>query len=180
MKKLIEYYPGFYKRSEEFCQLQEVLEEMVRPLEVASNSLIKQFFIEECTWGLPVWEKLMAVTHALSGQEDSKKREIKGMLLNCGPANLLTIIDIANRFENGTLEFDVDYQTLNMTIRFSSKMGIPPNIKDMQRIIRNIVPARFAINYEFKYNRWSDVKGYLWSEVNNMTWAQLKVMEVNK
>jgi hypothetical protein len=86
--------------------------------------------------------------------------------------------NVSESFTNGEVDIIENNPAYSFTVKFVGSKGIPPNIDDLKAAIEEIKPAHLAVQYEFSYTLWSEVKNITWGTVKTGTWGQLRIREV--
>jgi hypothetical protein len=148
------------------------------------HEILMQLFIEEATWGLSAWEKMLGLSTNSSLSYEERRGNIKAKIRSNSVVTKGRLIEIANSYKQGTIEIVEKSATYEIEIKFVSSYGTPSNFSDFQNAIREIVPAHLGITYVLKYIKWSEVdtKANTFATVNtkNLTWAQIDNGELIK
>jgi hypothetical protein len=120
--------------------------------------VLAQFFVDTATWGLANWERLVNVTVDESKPIDQRRSVIKSKLRGVGTVTVGLIKNVAESYSNGEVAVTESASTYTISIKFVGKLGVPPNMADIQQALRDIIPAHLAINYEFTYVLYDELK----------------------
>ena len=66
-------------------------------------------------------------------------------------------------------------------ITFNDVMGIPPNLRDFEDAITEVMPAHLLVNFIYRYLTWDMYESYnrTWDawDALNLTWDELEVYD---
>ncbi|MBX4149499.1 putative phage tail protein [Paenibacillus lautus] len=133
--------------------------------EVELNSLLAQLNIDTATWALSIYEKELGIRTDLNKPLDERRSVIKSKIRGTGKIGAAQIKIVADAYSNGNVEVTLEH---GIRIEFTSTYGIPPNVDDLKRMVREIAPAHLSINYVFRF--------YMYGEMTatGMTYGQIK------
>lgn len=177
-KRMLGYVYG-YERSTVMQNLFDAEGAELDKLIQALDEVLDQFFVRTATWGLDQWEKELGLPVTPNKPVKERQDKIISMLRGLGTATIKLIKNVSESFDYGEIDIVEDFPAYTITVKFASKAGIPPNLEDMKKAIRDVVPAHLDIKFEFKYFTWDDLdaKGWTWDELEalNLTWDELEV-----
>ncbi|MED0686549.1 YmfQ family protein [Anoxybacillus ayderensis] len=173
MSNLFQYLPNYYQDIREFQTLIGTENEEVEQLNVTIDEVLKQFYVDTATWGLAKWERICGIPVDESKPIDQRRSVIKSKLRGIGTVTVALIKNVAESWYNGEVEVTEQPSLYTVKIKFVSKLGVPPNLADIQNALREIIPAHLAINFEFSYLLIKDVH-------NVMTLSQLEATTLDK
>lgn len=170
MNRLVSHLPRYEKESKTFKMIMaaEQIEFDITNKDI--KELNNQFFIDSATWGLEVYERTLGIKTDISKTLTERRGVIKSKLRGVGKVDNALIKSVADGFVNGGVEVDFNGKIL---IIFNDVKGIPSNLQDLERAIRNISPAHLAITYRFIYLFIKEIH-----EVVTLT--QMEQIELNK
>jgi hypothetical protein len=149
-------------------------------LRQALDELLAQFFVDTATWGLSIWEQMLGLPPADDETLDERRDRIKSKIRGYGTATIRAIKNVAESYDKGIIDVAEDFSKYTV-IRFVDTTGIPSNIEDLKAIVRELVPAHLAIEYEYNYFIWDELDGkhWTWDQLDelNLTWSALEVYE---
>lgn len=116
--------------------------------------LLAQLNIDTATWALAVYEKELGLKTDVSKTLDDRRSLIKSKLRGTGKIGAAQIKVVADSYSNGDVEVTLDN---GIHIEFSSIYGVPSNMADLKKIIREIAPAHLEINYVFRYHTYEEM-----------------------
>ena len=173
MVDLFQYLPNYYDNIREFQELISAEEEEIGLLQNDIDELLEQFHIDTATWGLSYWEGICGIPVDESKPIDHRRSVIKSKLRGIGTVTVGLVKNVAEAYYNGQVEVTEQPSIYTVKIKFVSKLGVPPNLADIQNALREIIPAHLAINFEFSYLLIRDIH-------NAMTLSQLQATTLDK
>ncbi|WP_432199230.1 YmfQ family protein [Anoxybacillus gonensis] len=173
MSNLFQYLPNYYQDIREFQTLIGTENEEVEQLSATIDEVLKQFYVDTATWGLANWERICGIPVDESKPIEQRRSVIKSKLRGIGTVTVALIKNVAESWYNGEVEVTEQPSLYTVKIKFISKLGVPPNLADIQNALREIIPAHLAINFEFSYLLIKDIH-------NVMTLAQLESTTLDK
>lgn len=123
--------------------------------------LLAQLNIDTATWALAVYEKELALKTDVSKTIDDRRSLIKSKLRGTGKIGAAQIKIVADSYSNGDVDVTLEYGGID--IEFTSVYGIPSNMEDLKKIIREIAPAHLEINYMFRFYTYAELKANEWT-----------------
>lgn len=183
------YLPGYYDGEPVMVELLQTEGEEFDLIRLAITEMLDQFFAVTATWALDRWEEELGLV-VPAGLTDADRRErIVSKLRGFGTATKEVVRSVAEAYAFGEVSVeDINDNPAaalpNYTIRvkFISDKGIPNNLADTQRAVREVVPAHLDIIWEFTYNTWDeiDAQNWTWDQVDlmNLTWDQWDNMDL--
>lgn len=158
--------PRFYSDSEIFAILCNLIGNETGLLNEAIVSAFEQNFIRTSDWGLDTHEADYGVSIEPAATTQERQDKIVGKIRGYGTATVALIKSVTEAFTNGTVDVIEDFNGYAVTIRFSDIVGIPPNIVNLQALLREIVPAHLEITFTYLYVTWGMIAA------QNMTWGE--------
>ena len=141
--------PRFYESIREFNELIKVDAKQLAMLDDWMEDVVNQSFVETATWGLTRWEKIFGIYTDVSKPIDQRRSVIKSKIRGAGVTTVALIKEIAESWYNGDIE--VTEEELKVIIKFNSNYGVPSNLADVEKALREIIPAHLLIEYLFSY-----------------------------
>ena len=158
-RKLIDYVPPYYDELLESSEILSAENAEVARLNASINDLLAQFNVATATWGLREWERIAGVTTDATKTIGERRSVVIAKLRGAGVVTVEHVENIAESFQGGDIEVIERYADYTIVIKFVSSFGIPSNLSDLTDILREIIPAHLAIEYEFKFVTYDRVKG---------------------
>lgn len=154
----------------------EILE--LQELSKNIESVFNQFFVDLADSSLERWEKDLGIEVNNSKCDDARRSIIKSKLRGHGTVTLNLINNVSESFSSGEVEVIEDNSSCSFTIKFVGRRGQPPNFEDLKKAIEEIKPAHLAVDYEFTYTTWSELKTLNWDALKQLTWKEVTTLEV--
>ena len=131
-------------------------------LETAIDDLEKQLNIDTATWALEIYEKDLGIKTDLSKPLSDRRSVIKSKERGTGKVDAEMLETVADSYVNGDANV-----TFNGSIQlaFTSILGVPPNMDDLERVLDDLKPAHLAIFYHYLYRRHSELTDYTHGEL---------------
>lgn len=102
------------------------------------------------------WEVLYGIqpnpNKALSERRSVVMAKIRGV----GTVTTALIKFTAESFEFGTVE--VSQEAGVVTITFVSEKGVPPDLGDIEKALRDLLPAHLGVDFKFRFNTYNETK----------------------
>jgi hypothetical protein len=141
--------PRFYGNIRDFQELLTVEAEHLAALDNSMDDLVNQLFIDTATWGLSRWEKIFGIRIDETKPFDQRRSVLKSKVRGAGVTTKALVKEVTESWYNG--EVEVIEQPEKVGIKFNSNFGIPSNLDDVQKALREIIPAHLVIEYLFRY-----------------------------
>ncbi|SDJ92933.1 putative phage tail protein [Paenibacillus naphthalenovorans] len=140
---------------------------------------LNQRFVGTATWDLPNWEEELGIVPRAGQPIEQRRAVVQSKIRGYGKFSGRLLKNVAEAYDNGTVDVSFDPPTSTFTVRFVSTRGIPPNLNNIQEAIREIVPAYLVVSFEFTYLTWDelDSKAFTWDmfDAQGFTWDSLEV-----
>ncbi len=150
-RKLIDYVPPYYDELLESSEILSAENAEVARLNASINDLLTQFNVATATWGLREWERIVGITTDVSKPLGERRSVVIARLRGAGVVTVARVENVAEAFQGGDIEVVERYADYTIVLKFVSDYGVPSNIDDLTAILREIIPAHLAIEYEFKF-----------------------------
>ena len=131
---------------------------IIDALEIEDNILFEnvedlknQFFVDDATWGLSNWEKMLGISKN-NNDIQTRRENIKAKMRSRGTTTLSVIKNICEAYSYGEVEIIVNHSDYSFEINFIGSMGVPKAFAELDKTIEEIKPAHLAHSYKFKYN----------------------------
>ncbi|UAT29399.1 YmfQ family protein [Bacillus badius] len=121
------------------------------------------------------WEVMLGIPVDTSKSLSERRSVVIAKLRGIGTVTKELVKLTAESFEFGEVEVIEGDGTV--TIKFVSELGLPPDLSDIQKALRDIVPAHLEIIYDFKYNTYDVVKA-AYGTYNDLTASGLTYTEI--
>lgn len=158
-RNLIDYVPPYYAELLESSELLSAENTEIARLNASIDELLLQFNVATATWGLREWERIVGVTTDVSKSLGERRSVVIARLRGAGVVTVKHVENVAEAFRGGDVEVIERYADYIIVIKFVSDYGVPTNIEDLTDILREIIPAHLAIEYEFKFKTYDIIAG---------------------
>lgn len=170
-EELKEHLPGYYEGVTEFEELIRVESSQLMGLDDLMESVVDQTFIDTASWAIGRLEFLFGIPSNTSKPLDQKRSFLKAKRRGAGVTTVAMIKEVVESWYNG--EVEVTEKSGGLTIQFNSDYGTPSNLKDVEKALREILPAHLMIQYLFTY--------LLINEIHNTkTLAQMETITLDQ
>lgn len=177
---MLQHVPSYYREIRESKEILESKAKVIDQLNDDIQDLLLQFSVETATWALVQWEKLCGIPIDLSKPIDQRRSVIRSKLRGMGTVTTELIKNVAESYANGEVEVIEKSAEYTISIKFVGKLGIPPNLADIEQALRDIIPAHLLIDYEFTFTTWDrlDSLNLTWNQIDemNLTWNEIEVL----
>lgn len=184
---MFDYGPKMYEEFVESVAIIETEADEIEILHGRIADVLAQFNIETATWGLVAYERDIGIPPQDGSTFESleenglffsdiehdtweslitkyppdinqRRETIKAKLRGVGTATPQLIKSVAESYSNGEVEV-IEKNLLGIVvIRFIGEYGVPAKITEIQRLLREIIPAHLSIEYEYKYVTYAQSK----------------------
>lgn len=169
---LIEKLPYFYENSID-TTIQNSLSLECETLHKEIEDTLSQFFVDDCTWGLEYWEKMLGI--GKNNHDIITRREnIKARMRTRGTSTLEVIKNVCEAYSNGEVDIIQDYANYSFKIKFVSNIGMPRAFDELDRTVNEIKPCHLAHSYEFTFTTNSEIKKYTHKQLSSFTHSQIR------
>ena len=153
---------------------------IIDALEIEDNILFEnvedlknQFFVDDATWGLSNWEKMLGISKN-NNDIQTRRENIKAKMRSRGTTTLSAVKNICEAYSNGIVEIIVNHSDYSFVIDFVGTIGIPRAFAELDKIIEEIKPAHLAHSYKFNYNTHLDISNYTHEQLANYTHDEIR------
>jgi hypothetical protein len=170
---MYEATPSYYH---ELVEAQEILDrqaELLDQIHADMYDVLAQFFVDTATWGLASWERIFGLPTDETKPIEERRSLIKARMRGTGTVTKTMVENVAESWYGGDVEVTENPAEYTITVKFVSSYGVPTNLNDVEKALRELIPAHLAINFEFTYLLIRDIH-------NVMTLAQLEATTLDK
>lgn len=167
--------PSYYQTSQVMGDICNANATELNNINTQLQNTQNQFFVDTADFTLERWEKEFGIE--INNNLDTVYRisKIKSKMRGQGTCTFSLIQNVANSFENGTVQVIEHPSDYTVEIKFISDYGIPPNLSDLQNALSAVMPAHLAIIYTYLYTVWQSAKKTTWGAIEtNGSWSNLK------
>lgn len=154
----------------------------LRQLYIALTEVLEQPFIESATTtGLSRLEHTMAVHPVDFADLPRRRAMLIGKLRGVGTMTVDAIREIISAFGYGTVQVDEYARENRIEITYIDRLGLPPNLEDVEAEVISKLPAHLAVEFIIRYLVWDTLESFQvsWDALDGLglTWDQLEVWE---
>ena len=153
---------------------------IIDALEIEDNILFEnvedlknQFFVDDATWGLDNWEKMLGIPKN-NFDYQTRRENIKAKMRSRGTTTVSVIKNICEAYSNGIVEIIVNYKDYSFEINFIGSIGVPKAFAELDKTVNDIKPCHLAHSYKFNYNTHSDISKYTHEQLANYTHNEIR------
>lgn len=143
--------PRFYETSRVMGGLLDSQGTEVDQLRQALDETLLQFFVPTATWGLERWEHELGIKTDVSKPIEQRRSQLIAKTRGTGTVTFELLRNVAESFENGTIEVTQQPAAYQFTVKFVDTVGLPPNLDDLKAAIEEIKPAHLQVVYAYRY-----------------------------
>lgn len=177
-RSMFDYGPKMYEELVESVAIIETEATEIELLHSRIADVLNQFNVESSTWGLKAYEYEVGVTTDVIKPIDQRKSVVVSKLRGAGVTTRELIENVAEAYANADVEVTEDNPHYNVIVKFVGVLGIPPNMSDLERSLREIIPAHMIYTLVFTYLTWDmlDTANMTWDEIDalNLTWDEFE------
>lgn len=133
----------------------------------------KQFFVDEATWGIDKWEKMLGISKN-NNDIQTRRENIKAKMRSRGTTSIEVIKNICEAYSNGIVEIIVNHSDYSFVIDFVGSIGVPKAFDELDKTIEEIKPCHLAHSYKFNYNTHSNLSKFTHEQLANYTHEELR------
>jgi len=119
------------------------------------------------------WDQLYTAPFVTRPYED-RRGAIKAKMRGQGVVTKAFLKNLVESFTNGEVEIIEDPTHYTVAIKFVSTVGIPANFNTVKQIVREMLPAHYAVEYTNEYSIWGDLRKTTWGNLANYSWGDVK------
>lgn len=173
--RLVDLLPGRYiENSPETAEFQRALQGVTDAMAEAYDEMLLQLDVQTASQWLDLWERMYGLEPDVEKPIEYRRSRLISKMRGSGTTTVQLIQNTAESFSNGSVDV-IEYPTENrFEIKFTSQIGMPPNIEDLTAAIEEIKPAHLAYSYIILYRTWGQLKQYIWADLSSHIWADVK------
>lgn len=150
--------PGYYRENVESKAIVDAHADLHNHVAGDTQDVLAQFFVESATWGLAHWERIFGLATDEAKAPGERRSAIYARMRGIGTVSITMIKNVAESWYGGEVEVIEVTSEYRVIIRFVSSYGVPPNLGDVERALRLLMPAHLLLEFEFKYTTYNDVR----------------------
>lgn len=149
--EMLSFVPAYYEASRIVRADMNAKGKELDQLTQALNETLDQFFVRTATWGLERWEQELGIGTDLQKPLEQRRAVVESKLRGSGTFTGRFVKNVAEAYDNGTVDVTFQPSEWSFTIKFIDTVGIPPNLDDLKALIEEIKPAHLDVEFEFRY-----------------------------
>jgi len=151
VRRLIDYLTPNYKDSPETVDWQNALQVPIEKLWAARDDYFKQLDPMTATWGLDLWERTYGIKTDTTKPYEYRRTRIISKMRGQGTATAEMIRNVAASFADTEVEVIEHPQQYHFEVKFTGRLGTPPNLDDLTATVKEIKPAHLTFGYLYSY-----------------------------
>lgn len=167
---MMDTIPEYYRESHVVNNKIDRESEQWQKLNDAVKDVFNQFFIDTATWGLARWEKICGLPTYEDKPYDERRAMIKSRIRGVGVVTVSLIQNVAESFLGAEVDVFERFDTYTIEVVLVGKRGIPFNVEDIRKAMRDIIPAHLLVEVKFTYLRFDELDQMNW------TWDELDAL----
>lgn len=172
VERLRAYLPSYYDEIVEMDALTATEGVEFDRLSQDIETLLNESYPETSTIFLGRYEKDLQIVVDKTKPADQRRSVVISKMRGSGKVSGSMIKNVAQAYDGGTVDVDVDVPHYTIIITFIDTVGIPPNLDDLKQALEDIKPAHMSLEYKFRY--------LLIREIHNvMTLNQLEIIKLS-
>lgn len=143
-----------------------------------TEQLYNELYVDTATtWGLSYFEERYGLDDTVERTLEERRGRIRAAKRGANVTSIQDLERIAGAFAGGTVSITIDHDAFRVDVTFVDQRGVPTRIQDVQDAINAVMPAYYAIVYDYRYNTYGKVKQLFgtYGELDDsrITYAQL-------
>lgn len=171
LEELRSELPEIYDDIKDFQELLKSESKQLADLETWSEGALDQLFVETASWALSRWEKIYGVYTDINKPLDQRRSVILAKMRGVGVTTVALVKEVADSWYNGSTE--IIESSGKVSVKFNSNLGVPSNLADVEKALREIIPAHLLIEFLFSFLLIRDIH-------NVMTLNELETITLNQ
>lgn len=156
--RLLNTLPVYYRESRQANAIMGAHASLLQNRRDEASDLLTQLEIGSATWALENYEKILGIRTQPNKPIAERREVVKARLRGTANTTISQLKTVAESFYGGKIEITTDYPNYTIRVKFISSIGVPSNLADVERAIRDIVPAHIAFMFDFSYLLVRDVR----------------------
>ncbi len=170
-EEMINRLQPFMRKSKIYEEIFETEGTQYATRDDAVADLQLQLNVDTATWALPIYETELGIAVDPSKSYSERRAVIKSKMRGVGQVDAALIKLVVDSWTNG--DVNVSFADSTITITFTSVIGIPENISDVEIAIEEIKAAHLAVLYVYLYNTYGVLSAFTHGELSAYTHEDL-------
>lgn len=159
-RDLMDALPRYYADSAEVDAIMSANTKEIDRIRMLARDITNQLYVDTATYGLARWERIVGVETFENKPINERRSVIKAKLRGAGVVTAQHIKDVAEAWYGGETEVTEAFSTYAVIVKFVAEYGVPTNLGDVEKALREIIPAHLALVFEFKFVVYNAAKAY--------------------
>ena len=144
--------------------------------EIDPSELTLQMIIDTMTWQLKKEEWIAGLVAGAADLASRKENLRAKWWSQFAKGDLPSLQRIADAYKNGSIALSYAYPVI--TIRFTSAAGVPRDLPELKKRLREVAPAHLGLDYVIIYQTHKDLKVYTHQQLHARTHSGIRNGEV--
>ncbi len=166
---LINYLPLSYRECENTKELQKAFELQVDEMNKNVADLLEQVFVENCNWGIELWEKYLDIPINPLETLAMRKNTVIAKLKGQGVSTVERIKTVTESYTRSPVTVVEHFDQYWFEVSMYSSSDIDDLLIYIKSAIEEIKPAHLNFQYELIYTKHKDLKPYNHQSLNQYT-----------
>lgn len=163
-KEMIMQLQPFQRNSSVYRELFQAQAKQFDNRDAIIADLKLQLSVDTATWALVIYEEELDIPVDTSKPNTERRSVIKSKMRGTGQVDGALIKTVADAFTNGDVEVTFDGK---INIKFTSVLGVPPNMDDLKSALDDIKPSHLRILYLVAYLLVTDAEAMTITELDS-------------
>ncbi len=164
MLDMMTYLPSYMRKSKVLREICSAQHEQIQYIKTGMEDIAQQLSVDTATWGLAIYEKELDIKTDLNKPIEDRRSVIKSKMRGTGKVDAVLIKVVADAYTNGDVIVSFNG---HIVVKFTSKIGTPPNLEDLKAILEGVKPAHLKIDYQFRYITIGEISAMTIGEVHH-------------
>ena len=171
---LMELLPrAVYHGEEHVADLQGAIQSQAEAARAARDDLFRQLRPSTATWGLTLYEREYGIQPDVSKPWEQRLAVWRAKRRGQGTTTKELLELMASSFTGGGVEVREQAAQYLVEICFG-EIGRPPNVEDLERSVREVLPAHLRIGFLFRWRTHGELQPHTHRALAGHTHAELR------
>lgn len=168
-KALIENLHKIYRNDKWLNELFNSTGTTIDDLELIIKELENQYWFDEITWSLPIYEKLLSIKTNPNVDIEDRRAMIEAKWKSDSKSDLKLIQAVCSSWKNGNAT--ASFVNGKIKLKFTGEYGIPKDLNGLLKALDEIIPTHLPLEYVFMY--------LLVKDIENMSISKLESQKIS-
>jgi len=145
---LLSYLPPFLSNTETFTELFNAEGQEFDNLVADVSDIQAQFDLTTATWAMNIYEKELGIVTDTSKSLAYRASVVMSRWRGNGNLSATLLATVCDAFTNGDVQVTFDG---TIHVKFTSILGVPLNMSDLEAVVALIKPAYLLLDYSYAY-----------------------------